>query len=164
MSEVIKVSPPKPVEEIPAAQAYDFTEFLTPGIDRSKEPGYEPGRAQGTGLCDGVIYLLGRKDHTGVPLLPDMFHVAMQYLKPQSPVWLAQNTDLVGRSKPDIGPILQNFPKVAEEIQNICEETRQGASWMFLSCKRSIEASRPENVRHWHLVKAQEGIWCVIWH
>lgn len=168
-NDVIKVVPPEEVLKAKPAPKYDFSAFLKPGEDNSKtQPAFEPGRAQGTGLCDGVIYLTGRqspKDQSWIH--PDQFKEALRYIQPQSIEWLALNPGFVGRSKPDVDAILalpHNAPAL-KQLLDICEETGQGKSCMFKTCKRAVEATRPENIGHWHVVKAPEteGIWCVIW-
>jgi len=167
--EVIKVVPEPDEPKVAPAKRYDFSDFLIPGEDkRETQPAFEPGRAQGTGKCDGVIYLTGRqnpKDQSWV--FPDQFMEALRYVKPQSIEWLAMNPGYVGRCKPDVDAILAqpHNAEAAAQILKVCEETRQGKSCMFKSTPRNVEAVRPENVGHWHVVKVPdvEGVWCVIW-
>jgi hypothetical protein len=167
MSDVKKiVLDPEPVEESAEAVQYDFGKYLVPGEDKSTAPAFEPGRSQGTGKCDGVIYLVGRKNpQTSAMELPDRFKDALRYLRGQTLEWCALNVERVGRCKPDIWPILvQPHNRVAlNEIESECQATSQGFSCMFKLTPRALEATRPENVKHWHVVKAAEGVWGVIW-
>ena len=137
---------------------------LTPGPEIPET--LEPGRAQGTGLADGVIYLNGRINvHTGETLLKSRFREALRYLRPQTVEWLALNPGSRGRCKPDCTKILSlpHNQAVYDAMLKLCQETGQTTEWSFTTGPRTIDAVQPEHLHHWHVLKAAEGIWVVIY-
>lgn len=163
--EVVKLKPPE-VEAVRPVK-YDFSEYLVAGEDLSLQPGFFPGRTQPTGKCDGVVYLLGRKDpKTDAQILPNLEKRARCYLRPQSAEWLSQHPGFIGMCHPELMTILAQPENrlIERAIVEHCEETGQGIGWVFTTCLRALEATRPENIGHWRVVPSPEkGVWCVIW-
>lgn len=160
--EVVKVIPPAMQQVVSVAKKYDFSEYLKPGEDRSETPGFTPGRAQPTGHCEGVIYI--KTDKT-LPkeVYQSKFKPALRYLAPQTLEWLAENPGYVGRCTPEIMPLLKRFPERYAEMLEECKRPGRELAWMFKYTREAAKCCLPQNINRWQIVKAEEGIWCVIW-